>query len=167
MRNLLHSNKSVPIRVQYQDNPFFPLRTELDKLMSSFIGQGNFEPFNFPADCFENLSVKPAIDIVDNKDCFKIIAEMAGMGEDDVAVSIHDGVLTIKGEKTTSKQDKGKNYMMREISYGNYERNIALPDSVDIGKAKASFKKGMLWIDVPKKAEHTQQSRNIEIERAA
>jgi HSP20 family protein len=104
---------------------------------------------------------------VEDKDSFKIEAEMPGLGEDDINVNIADGQLTIKAEKKTSRQDKDKNYIAREIGYGSYERTIALPDTVNIDQAKASFKKGMLWIIIPKKAEAMQRSREIKVERVS
>ena len=165
MADLLNLGKSIPVSIQRRNgNPLFSLQRELDKFMNDFDGWSH--PLHFPIERFENLAISPAIDIIDNKDHFKVEIEMPGMGEKDVKVSISHGLLTIKGEKTTSTKDKGKNYVMREISYGSYERNIALPDSVDTAKAKASFKKGMLWVEIPKKAEAAKLSREIPVEKA-
>ena len=155
--------RNLPVTIQ-NNNPFVSLQNELDRAMRDF--HGWFEPFNFPAERFENINLTPAVDIVDDDKRFKVEAEMPGMGEEDIKVSIDNGVLTIKGEKTTSKQDKDKNYRMREISYGSYERNIPLPESVDVENAKASFKKGMLWVDIPKKPEFTKKSKVIEVKKA-
>ncbi len=160
MANLLGLKKSIPIALQR--NPFYSVQNELTNVMKNF--NDWFDPFNFPIERFEDLVITPAIDIVEDKDHFKVEAEMPGMGEEDIKISIRDGLLTIKGEKATSKQDKDKNYLMREINYGSYERHVSLPDSVDIDKAKANFKKGMLWIDIPKKTEYAGRSRTIEIE---
>jgi HSP20 family protein len=165
--DLLNIKKNIPsalVKHTHKHNPFWPLQSALDKAMGDFYGW--FEPFNFPTERFENLSLIPAVDIVDDKDQFKIEVEMPGMSEEDVKASIDSGILTIKGEKTTSRQDKDKNYRMREISYGSYERNISLPDTVDVDKAKASFKKGMLWITLPKKPECAKKCRTIEVEKA-
>src|SRR5262249_7217762 len=115
---------------------------------------------------FENLMIHPSVDIIDDQEHFKVEAELPGMGEKDVLVNISKGLLTIKGEKSVSTKNKGKNYVMREIGYGSYARSIALPDTVDIDKASASFKKGMLWVTIPKKQEISQKSRNITIEAA-
>ncbi len=157
--------KKIPVTInRNNNNPFLSLQNELNRVMGDF--DDWFEPFNFPAERFENLMLNPAVDIIDGKDHFKVEVEMPGMGEEDIKISIDSGMLTIKGEKTTSKQDKDKNYMMREINYGGYERSISLPDSVDVEKAKASFKKGMLWIAIPKKVECIKKSRTIEVEKA-
>lgn len=63
------------------------------------------------------------------------------------------------------KNDEGKNYTMREIGYGTYERQIPLPDNTDINNAESSFKKGMLWINVPKKPTDKSKVRELEIKK--
>lgn len=68
--------------------------------------------------------------------------------------------LMIKGEKKTSHKNKYQNYMMREITYGAYQRNVPLPESVDIEKAKATFKEGMLTIEMPKKVAALEQYKS-------
>lgn len=154
---------SIPIQHQRRENPFMALQTELDRAMRDFYNL--LESPSFPTGDFEELTISPSVDIVEDKDNFKVEAEMPGLNEDNIKIDISDGQLTIRGEKTTSKQDKDKNYLSREISYGSYERIIALPDTVDIDQAKASFKKGMLWITIPKKAEATQRSRQLKVEK--
>lgn len=106
------------------------------------------------------------MDVVEDKDHFSIQLEMPGMDEKDIHLSITDNVLTISGEKSTSKKNKNKKYVSREISYGKYERSISLPSSVDVDKVKANFKKGMLWIQLPKKEETIGGARDIKIEQA-
>lgn len=163
MHNL--SKKTVPVTVLHRKNPLLALQDELDRAVNSFYNFAGMA--RSPFENFENLSLNLPIDVVDDKECFKVEAEMPGMGEEDIRVSISDGLLTIKGEKETSKKDEGKNYISREISYGRYERTIALPDSVDVDKAKASFKKGMLWVNIPKKAESIKRSRDLKVEKVS
>lgn len=157
--------KSVPISIQSRKNPFLSLQSELDQAMADFYNL--FAMPGISADKFENLSLTPSINLVDDKDSFKVEAEMPGLGEEDVKVAINDGMLTIKGEKTVSSKNEKKNYLSREIHYGRYERSVALPDSVDVEKAKASFKKGMLWVTIPKKAEVIKKSRELKVEKAS
>lgn len=129
-------------------NPFVSLQNELNKAVNDV-----YKMFESPSSLqhFENLDLNPSIDIVEDKDSIKIEAEMPGLDENNIKVSIENGMLTIRGEKTVSSKDEGKNYLMREIGYGSYLRSIPLPDSADIENAKASFKKGMLWVKVPRK----------------
>lgn len=165
MTNIINWSKAIPVSIQSRKNPFLSLQNELDKAMGDFYNL--FNPSFSSLKNLENLAITPSIDIVDDKESFKIEAEMPGVGENDIKVSISDGLLIIKGEKTVSSKDEGKNYIMREIGYGSYERSIPLPDSVDTEKAKASFKKGMLWVHIPKKAESVKKARELEIEKVS
>ena len=106
------------------------------------------------------------MDIVDNDEELNIEVEMPGMSEEDIKITINEDRLTIEGEKSTSSKHKDKNYLSREINYGRYERCIALPQSVDTSKASATFKKGMLWVKIPKKAESKHHSREVKIQKA-
>ncbi len=94
-------------------------------------------------DQFENLDLMPSMDIVEDEEHFNVQVEMPGMDEKDIKVSFADNTLTIAGEKSSSHKNKNKKYISREINYGRYERTISLPNTVDIDKASASFKKGM------------------------
>ncbi|MDI9818378.1 MULTISPECIES: Hsp20/alpha crystallin family protein [unclassified Legionella] len=162
--NLSNRKKSIPITSNQLSNPFARMQAVLDKTIEDFYSAFEFPSFSSKE--FENLAISPAMDIVDDKDQFKIEVEMPGMSEENVQVSISEGILTIKGEKESSRQDRDKNYLLREISYGSCERSIRLPDSVDIDKAKASFKKGMLWVEIPKKPESSKKNRTLKIEKA-
>lgn len=159
--SLFNRKTSLPISIHNGRNPFLSMQQELDKLTTEF--GSFFTPINLPTELKENFDLSPSIDIVEQKDSFKVVAEMPGMGKEDIKLCIVNGMLSIKGEKSTAKKDKGKDYVMREICYGSYHRNIALPEYVDIDKAEASFKKGMLWVTIPKTAESAKKSKNIEV----
>lgn len=162
MRNLYRS-RPLAATTSERQHPFQALQSELDRAIGSFYNVFDVPSFNLAN--FENLLIQPSIDIVEDNENFKIEAEMPGMGEEDIKVSINDGMLTIKGEKEVSKKNTGKNYLKREITYGSYERSIALPDTLDVDKAKASFKKGMLWVTIPKKAEISKKNRELAVEK--
>ena len=162
MSNLLSWKKNIPI-LKSERNPFSSVQRALDKAMNEFYDFFDRSPITLKS--FEELAINPSIDIVEDKENFKAEVEMPGMGENDIKVSIDGNMLTIKGEKKTSRQDKDKNYLSREISYGYYERAIPLPEGVDADKAKASFKKGMLWVALPKKPEFKKSGRELKIEK--
>jgi HSP20 family protein len=151
--------------IEHASNPLLRLQNEVDRLFGDFTDF--FSPTQFKKwEQFDNLNLAPSMDVVEDKDHFSIQLEMPGMAEQDIKVSIADNVLSITGEKSTSKKNENKKYVSREISYGKYERSISLPSTVDINKAKATFKKGMLWVDLPKKEEAKGGSRDIKVERA-
>ncbi|CAM2761522.1 heat shock protein [Legionella steigerwaltii] len=163
MNTLLKWKKGNPISIEHSHNPFLNLQQEVDKAFRDF-----YDMFASSKswDQFENLNLMPSMDVVEDKDHFTIQMEMPGMDEKDISVSFSGNVLTITGEKTTSKKNENKKYISREIGYGKYERSLSLPSTVDIDKVKASFKKGMLWVELPKKAEAKGKSRDIKVEQA-
>ena len=95
----------------------------------------------------------PAIEMFEKEDKFVVKAELPGMKEEDVDVSVTDGTLTIKGERRAEDEVKEENYYRCERSYGSFFRSIGLPSIVDTGKIKAHYEDGILEIDLPKAAE--------------
>jgi len=145
-------------------HPLLRLQKEFSHTLNDFYDL--FEPVRNSLLTLDNMTLSPSLDIVEDEKCFKIEAEMPGMGEEDLKGSFNENRLTIEGEKTTSKKDDQKNFLSREISYGHYERTIALPLSADVSKASASFKKGMLWVTIPKKQKSESATKTIKVESA-
>jgi HSP20 family protein len=92
----------------------------------------------------------PTVDVEDNEKEFIIKAELPGVDEKEIEVTVTDDVVTIKGEKKEEKEDKGKNYYYMECSYGSFRRAIPLAAEMESDKAEASFKNGGLNITIPK-----------------
>lgn len=90
-------------------------------------------------------------------------ASLPGMEEKDIDLSIEDGLLTISGEKKAETEEKDKGYYLKECSYGTFSRSVRLPDNIADDKIEAKFKKGVLTIDLPKKAIAPPKSRKIAI----
>lgn len=148
-----------------QGSPFSSLQDEINRVFSNFFS-GFGESSSLPS-LMTSQNLIPAVDIVETDESFRIEAELPGMKQEEVEVTINDSYLTIKGEKEASKEDKDKNYLRRERYYGSYQRTIALPETVNADKAKATFKKGVLWVEIPKKAEAVKPSRKLDIKQAA
>ncbi len=108
----------------------------------------------------------PRIDINETAGSINVSAEMPGMDQNDIDVSIHDGILTISGEKKVQEGEKVMNYYHAERSYGCFTRDISLPDTVDINKVEAGYKNGVLSVRVPKTQEALEESRKIPITTA-
>ena len=104
-------------------------------------------------------NTEPYIDIVENKDSFKVKAEIPGVKESDLDISIVDGGLMIEGEKYMQCTDKGENYVHKECHAGYFSRTIALPEDADLDKARAELSLSVLTIEVPKKA-HSKKQNN-------
>jgi HSP20 family protein len=95
----------------------------------------------------------PTVDVSETKDDLVIKAEMPGMNKEDVKISIHDNILTLKGEKKQEKEEKDANYHRIERSYGSFCRSFNLPTSVKADKVKATYKDGVLNVTLPKTEE--------------
>ena len=125
-----------------------------------------FDAFMSPFDGAEmKNSITPKLDIAELKDKFQIKAELPGMDEKDINLSVDDGVLTISGEKKAEAEteEKDKGYYLKECSYGSFSRSVGLPENIADDKIEAKFKKGVLTIDMPKKEPTVAKSRKIEI----
>ena len=92
----------------------------------------------------------PKLDFSETKDDFTVKAEIPGVEQKDVSVSLEDQMLTIKGEKHKEKEEKDEKYHRVERSWGGFTRTIALPAGVETEKVNATFKDGVLTVKLPK-----------------
>jgi HSP20 family protein len=109
----------------------------------------------------------PELDVRENGQAFTIEAELPGVEEKDVDVTLANGLLTIKGEKKDEREEKGETYYRSERSFGSFERTLRLPDTIDDGRVEARFDKGVLTITAPKRPEAVKTERKIEIRKDA
>lgn len=123
-----------------------------------------FDAFMSPFDGYEMKNpVMPKLDIAELKDKYEIKAELPGMEEKDINLSLEDGMLTISGEKKAETEEKEKGYFLKECSYGSFSRSVRLPENIADDKIAAKFKHGVLFVDVPKKEPTPAKTRKIEI----
>jgi HSP20 family protein len=163
--------KLVPFRkkeepaspVRYEGGPFEALHRQMDRLFEDFLGSFDAIPHGPALRGGSGGLVMPRFDITESDDAIEVKAELPGMDEKDIQVTLDDDALTIKGEKKQEKEEKQKNYYMSELSYGQFQRVVPLPCAIDRDKAKATFKNGVLRLSVPKTAEAKSRSRTIKI----
>jgi HSP20 family protein len=153
--------------------PFDSLRREIDRLFDDFGGgfwRSSFRLPTFDLAPLGNRDVAwptaPAVDITDADKAYEITAELPGIDEKNVEVKVANGVLTIKGEKQEEKEEKKKDYYLRERNYGSFERSFQVPDGVDTDKIEANFKKGVLTVTLPKKPEAQAAAKKIDVKAA-
>lgn len=103
----------------------------------------------------------PALDVYENKDNFVVKAELAGMRKEDIEVSIHEGNLSISGERKTEKKQENGEAFRTERFYGRFQRSISLPAAVAVEKVKADYKDGVLTVTLPKTEE--AKPRHIDV----
>ncbi|MDN5358812.1 MAG: hypothetical protein PWP76_655 [Candidatus Diapherotrites archaeon] len=106
----------------------------------------------------------PLVDVVDEGDKFRIVAEIPGVNKEDLDVRIMEDSVVIRAEKKMDKEDKGKNYYVRERGYTSYYRTIALPEPVVPEKAEATYKNGVLEIVVPKRAPKEEEGKGFRVQ---
>ncbi|GAA4522694.1 Hsp20/alpha crystallin family protein [Chelativorans composti] len=134
-------------------SPFENLRREIDRLFDEWRLPSRFLGFDVPRLSNVAGTLVPATDIAEKDDCYEITAELPGLDEKDVEVSLANGTLTIKGEKSENKEEKQKGYYLSERRYGSFQRSFRIPEGVDADKIEASFAKGVLTVKLPKTAE--------------
>lgn len=92
----------------------------------------------------------PRVDIVETDKAFVIKAEVPEVKKEDVKVTVDNGILTVSGERKQEKEESGKTFHRIERSYGEFTRRFTLPDNVDAESIDATFKDGMLKLEIPK-----------------
>ena len=109
----------------------------------------------------------PSIDVIEKDDKFLVKAELPGVEEKDINVSISGNILTIEGEKQTESEGKKDGYHYSEATYGSFSRSITIPSSVDVSKIAANCDKGVLEIDLPKMPESKPKKIAVSAKKAA
>jgi HSP20 family protein len=142
---------------------FSAMRSEMDRVFDRFHhGWPGLPQIFASADASIML---PTLDLKDTGKAIVIEAELPGVDEKDVTLTVKNGVLTLKGEKRLSKEEKGENRYVMERSYGSFMRSIELPSSIDDAKVEAHFDKGVLTITAEKRPEAVKAEKRIEIRR--
>lgn len=158
--------KAMPARVP---DPFRALRSEMDQLFDRFttgFGLPGLGRMLSPAWTGgwrgEGL---PAVDITEDATAYKLTAELPGLTEKEVEVTLSNDALTLKGEKREEHEEKNENRYVSERSYGAFQRSFPLPREVDREKVTAAFANGVLTITLPKTAEARKQEKKIEVKK--
>lgn len=150
--------------------PLSALRDDIDRAFDrmfadwpkfgGLIGRGFFEDDSFFT---KPGAATPTVDVSEDSKGYKIEAELPGVDESDVEVTIKDNRLSLRGEKKSEKEKKDKNVHMSERRYGSFERSFQIPDDVDAGKIKATFSNGVLNLALPKCAKSKSKERKISV----
>jgi HSP20 family protein len=133
------------------------LRRLTDQVFGEFFGRTSFGMASA-----EGLW-SPMVDIYENKDGIRLTAELPGVKQGDIQVSIEGDTLTLKGERKRETEVKEDQYYRIERSYGKFQRTVLLPSVVDPGQVKASYRDGVLEIQLPKKEEAKPKEIKVEV----
>lgn len=161
--------KATPVQSAVPDI-WRSFRSEMDRVFDRFSSSSGFpamrrmfdlEPFWRQESSFDFAA--PAIDVTEGETAYKITAELPGISEKDVEVSVTGDVLVLKGEKRQEREEKEKNRYLSERAYGAFQRSLPIPDGVDRDAIAAEFSKGVLTVTLPKSKEAQKQQKKIEI----
>jgi HSP20 family protein len=136
------------------NDPFSMMRREMDRLFDEFRGVrgGPYE-----------TGFAPAVNLRQTDKGVEVTAELPGIDEKNVEVSLAENVLTIRGEKKEEKEQKEGGWQMSERSFGSFVRTIPLPMEVDEDKVSAQFKNGVLTVMLPTAADTERKTKKIDV----
>ncbi len=130
------------------------------------LGRPDVDPFErffgtgLPA-LFGDETLVPALDVSESEKTYTVTAELPGMDKKDIQITFTDGILSIKGEKKSEREEKGEDYCLMERQYGSFSRSVRIPGEVDGEHVDAGYKDGVLTVTVPKSEK--ELSRHIEV----
>src|SRR5271165_3919477 len=139
-------------------DPFRAMRREMENTLRAF-NQNLSSP---------DIGVgAPAINVAETKDAFEVTAELPGVDEKDIKVSLDGNRLVISGEKKEETKKEEKDWHVEERSYGSFYRSISLPFEPDDGAVDAHFDKGVLHLKIKKPAKAIKTTKKIDIKAGA
>ncbi len=153
-----------------EDFPLFDLHRRMDEMFADFfadfgIGDESLVPRGLTLSRRE-FPTMPRVDLAETDDEVTVTADLPGLEEKDLDVTLDGDLLTIRGTRKEEKDDKKHNYHMTERYYGEVQRVIQVPAGVDPEKVKAAFKNGVLKVTLTKLPEAKTHSKHIEIKAA-
>ena len=152
--------KHVSVRRE-EEHPFVTMQREMNRIFDAFNRNLGFDGFPEPY-----ASFSPRMEVFEDAKALTVTAELPGMSEKDIDVSLAGDTLTIRGEKKEETEDESGSCYYSERSYGAFNRAIPLPRQVDAEKISAHFKKGVLTITLPKTAEAANETRKVPVTTA-
>gem|GEM_PF-41823 len=172
-----HSKKgkshTVPVKQDEQMatanvlSPVTQLHRDIDRIFNEAL-----TPFNFPligsglfdSEILRNtLTFHPNVNVSSQDEQYLVTVEAPGMGEDDLSIDVHDGILTIKGNKKEEKEEKDGDFYRAERRYGTFQRVLSLPKDANSEAIEASMKNGVLTILIPRDPLDESQVKKITI----
>jgi len=106
---------------------------------------------------------RPKIDVSADANCYEISLDVPGLNESDLTLEVKDDVLTIQGQKEERSENKAKHYYRVERSYGSFRRTLALPEDANADEIKANLDRGVLKLEIPRRAAVKEDVKRISI----
>lgn len=160
MRSLIPRSARTPTTWAGERDPFALLHNEMNRLFDT--ASREFGGALWPSDAFGGW---PRVDVTDAEDHVRVDAEVPGLNENDVDLTLKDGVLTLSGERKVENEDQDRRVSERFV--GRFSRQIPLGYEIDEDNVSATFSNGELTVTLPKTAQATSNAKKIEIKPAA
>ena len=125
------------------------------------------DSFGRPRDSDDEMSLcawRPPVDIYETEKGIVLAAELPGVAKENVSVEVKDNILTLKGERTANPNIKEKNFYRQERCYGTFQRSFTLQQNIQPNLIKATFKNGVLEIEIPKPEEEQPKQITVKVE---
>jgi len=166
-RSLMPFSRNTQMSRWAEDtDPFLQMRREMNRLFDDvFSGFGGFGLPRAFGPALQQMPAAPKIDVSETENEIQIKAEMPGIDQNDVEVLLEDDRLIIRGEKKEEREDKDRNYHVRERVQGVFSRTLPLPFAPDPNQVKAEFKDGVMTITIPKPQEVKQKQHRIDVQK--
>lgn len=161
IKNLIRRNKETAPDRRIRGNDLVSLQRDMNSLFDDFFGGFELTPWQRGEDRL--MAFSPRVDVAETEREVKITAELPGLDEKHVEVTLDENTVTLKGEKKEEHEDSTASSYHVERSYGSFHRVIPLPVSIRADEAKATFKKGVLTVVLPKAEAEKARSKKVEI----
>lgn len=133
------------------------IQEEMNSLFDNFFGRSSAVSAAF--------EFNPSLDVSETDKEIIVKADLPGMSENDIKITVEDDILTLRGQKEESKEEKGETFYRKERSAGSFIRRFQLPVEVESEKVRAVFKDGLLTVKFPKKEGAKRSEVEIKVEK--
>ena len=159
---VLHRRRQQPLKAA--SNPFDLFSRSFDDLFSDYLSNDLMS--NRFIDATQTHPALARLNISETDTAIEVSVDLPGMDQENIDVSLADGVLTIQGEREDETKDDKKDYHRVERSYGVFCRQIAMPSTIDEDQVDAKFENGVLVVTCKKSAQAKEQKRKISVKAA-
>lgn len=124
--------------------------------------------FGHPLNIIKNTTLRPAVEVIQNKENYKVKVQLPGVKKDDIEVDLDNDFITITAETKEEKEEKheeelNRRYHTSEFRYGKYQRTISFDQPIKANEANATYKNGILTITIPKQQIETKETKKLTI----
>jgi len=149
-------------QLRKRNDAFDPL-AEFDRLQREINRLFDFDDAPDYSGLFDRTA-SPAIDVVESGDEYQVLCDLPGVEQKDIALSIENNILTIKGEKKANRADKNAKVFRNEVWVGGFQRTLSLPNTIEAERIEAELKDGILKVRLPKREEVKPKQISVKVQ---